>query len=84
MTIAMGLMYAHADCPTGEVVMGAVVPRLKYASARCALHDSSSMTQSTMHRYAVNGLKHCSASPDICVKLIREIGSTVGQAAGNK
>lgn len=32
MTLAMGWMYAHANCPTAEVVKGALIPRLKCAS----------------------------------------------------
>jgi Mn2+/Fe2+ NRAMP family transporter len=30
MTVAMGWMYFEADCPTGEVLKGALVPSLKY------------------------------------------------------
>lgn len=30
MTMAMGWMYFHADCPTDEVLKGALLPTLKY------------------------------------------------------
>jgi hypothetical protein len=32
MTLSMGWMYAHANCPTTEVVLGALIPRLRWAS----------------------------------------------------
>ena len=33
MTVAMGWMYAHAECPTVEVIKGSLIPTLRLASS---------------------------------------------------
>ena len=33
MTIAFGVMYHRAECPTGEVLLGTALPRIQYAPA---------------------------------------------------
>ena len=50
MTVSFGVMYAQAGCPTGEVLLGVVVPRIRYA-VKCAhwLHCATKVS----YRHAV-------------------------------
>jgi Mn2+/Fe2+ NRAMP family transporter len=39
MTLSMGWMYVKAECPTDEVISGALIPQLKCVPWSSCLHD---------------------------------------------
>jgi Mn2+/Fe2+ NRAMP family transporter len=38
MSISMGFMYVTANCSTAEVISGAIIPKLEYATLPLTLH----------------------------------------------